>query len=282
MIEPFRPLIHGQKASTGMTSIVVLHGHQLGQVYQRLRIVAALQAILAVSALPFVILTPRLAAATVLLVLVLGAYAAAKGYVAVKHTRVLKQLRLEERFLRDLPRGEKLVALLARDNHLWSSSRLWIGLRALLTQPLPHLLLVDEKRKRIERHYHRAIRDLQPRRFNGYLPAVLGLVGFWHLTWILSGVSGGAFLLTAGLLSGVLALEVLQTGIQWGICHQFTLLEQALCDWTLYNRFELGVSSREKNYVHRLLYQARPWFLAPGTRRVQRSVMVDSALREVA
>src|SRR5690606_27186186 len=117
------------------------------QIYRRLRVVAGVEAVLAIVALPFVVFTPRLAPATVVLVLVLATYAAVKGYVAVKHTRVLKQLRLEERFLHDLPRGERLVALLSRDNHLWSNSRLWIGLRALLAHPLPNLLLIDEKRR---------------------------------------------------------------------------------------------------------------------------------------
>lgn len=265
-----------------MTSIVVLHGHQLCRVFRRLRIVAVGQAMLAICTLPFVVLTPRLTAITVFLVLVLAAYAAAKGYVAARHTGVLKQLRLEERFLRDLPRGETLLALLSRDNHLWSNSRLWIGLRALLVHPVPHLLLVEEKRRRIERNYHRVMRDLQPRRFNWYLLAVLGIAVLWDVSRLQTGGSGGAFLLTAGLLAGILALEVLQSGTQWAVASQFLQLEKALCDWTLYHRFEQGVSMRSKSYVHRLLYQARPWFLSPGTQTVERSMVVESDLREVA
>lgn len=220
-----------------MTSIVVLHGHQLCRVYRRLRLVAVLQAVLALSTLPFIALTPRLTAATVFLVLVIAAYAVMKGYVASKHSRVLKQLRLEERFLRDLPRGEKLFALLSRDHHLWASSRLWVGLRALLDAPVPHLLLVDEKRRRIERHFHRVLRDLQPRRFNWHLVVVLCIAILWDVARIHVGGAGGAFVLTAGLLAAILALEVLQFGTQWSVGTQFLQLEQALCDWTLYHRF---------------------------------------------
>ncbi|HEX7070573.1 MAG TPA: hypothetical protein VF190_07195 [Rhodothermales bacterium] len=267
-----------------MASTVILHGHHLCQAYRRLRFVAMAQGVLAVAVLPFVILTPRLAPATVTLVVILGAYAAVKGYVAVKYERVLKQLRLEERFLRDLPRGEQLVALLTHDHHLWSHSRLWMGLRALLLHPLPHLLLVDEKRRRIERHFHRAMRDPQPRAFNWHALIVLGVILLWDVTRLYEGATGGAFLVTGGILGTMLALEALQSGMQWALGSLYLQLEKALCDWTFQHRFEQGITSFRKHYVHRLLYHSRPWFLSPGTRTVERSVSAyaDSTLREVA
>lgn len=281
ILKPFPPNRH-ENGRTVMTSIVVLHGHQLCQAYRRLRFVAVALAVIAAASLPFIALSTRLVSASIVLVLGLAAYAAAKVYVAVKYTRAGKQLRLEERFLRDLPRGEKLAALLRHDHHLWSSSRLWMGLRSVLTHPLPHLLLVDEKRRRIERHFRRAIRGLQPRAFNWHLVGMLGMILLWDLTRTVDGASGGLLTVVGGAFAVILALEAVQTGIQWALGHQFEQLEKALCEWTLYHRFEQGVTSRDKSYTHQLLYQARPWFLAPGTRTIERTVVMDSRLREVA
>lgn len=265
-----------------MTSILVLHGHQLCQAYRRLRFVAIALSILAASTLPVIVFSPRIVSASIALVLALVAYAAAKVYVAVKYTRALKQLRLEERFLRDLPRGEKLAALLSHDHHMWSSSRLWIGLRSVLTHPLPHLLLVEEKRRRIERHFHRAVRGLAPANFNWHVVALLGIILGWDLARIYQGGAGAPFLVTGGIFAVMLTLETLQSGMQWALDKQFRRLEKSLCEWTLYNRFEQGVTAHGKNYTHRLLYQARPWFLPPGTQTIERTVVVDSSLREVA
>src|SRR5690606_14468205 len=96
------------------------------------------------------------------------------------------------------------------------------------------------------------------------------------------GASGGLLAVVGGAFAVILAFEALQTGIQWALGHQFEQLEKALCEWTLYHRFEQGVTSRDKSYTHQLLYQARPWFLSPGTRTIERTVVMDSRLREVA
>lgn len=265
-----------------MTSVVVLHGQHLCQVFRRLRNVAAAQGLLALVAIPFVIFTPRLAPATIVLVVALAAYVIVKGYAAVRHVDVLKQMRLEERFLRELPRDDQLSGLLSRDNHFWSTSRLWIGLKAVLIQPLPRLLLVEEKRRRIERHFHRAIRDLQPRQLNLHAGAFLAIGMIWHLARALEGATGEGFVMTGVLFAIVLSLEVYQTGVQWMVRHQFTDLERALCEWTMSNRFEQGIPIASKHYVHRLLYQSRPWFLPPGARTVTRTYRFHDALREVA
>lgn len=265
-----------------MTSVVVLHGHHLCQVYRRLRNVAVLQGLLATVLLPVVLLTPRMVPATVMLVLILGCYVLLKTHLTIKHGRVLKQLRLEERFLREVPRGDGLKAWLSMENHLWSSSRLWLGLRSVLMQPLPHLLLVDEKRRRIERHYHRAIRDLQPRRINMHVFFALAAVFLWEASYLLVGAENIAFSLAGALFAGLLMLEAMQTGVQWSAAYQFESLEKALCAWTLANRFEQGMTPKGKGYTHRLLYQARPWFVAPGARKVTSTVRAPGDLREVA
>ena len=265
-----------------MTSVVVLQGHQLCQVYRRLRSVAAVQGVLAVATLPFVLFTPRVIPATVLLVLVLIGYAALKGRSLLRYSHTLKQLRLEERFLKEVTRGNVFQHLVSEHEHLWSTSRLWIGLRAVLLQPLPYLLLIDEKRRRIERHFHRAIRDLQPRKVNLHAPAFLVIVVFWDFARILEAADGVGFVVTAALFATILAFEALQTGLQWTVGRNFADLERALCAWTLANKFEQGFAPSGKHYVHRLLYEARPWFLSAGARTVSRSVRVDEALREVA
>lgn len=247
-----------------------------------MRDLAVAQGLLALAAVPFVIFTPRMAPATIVIVVALGAYAIVKGYAAVRHVDVLKQMRLEERFLRELPRDDQLADLLSKENHFWSTSRLWIGLKAVLTQPLPRLLLVEEKRRRIERHFHRAIRDLQPRPLNLHAGAFFAIAVVWHLARMLEGATGDGFLMTALLFAVVLALEAYQTGIQWLVRGQFTELERALCEWTISNRFEQGFTASSKHYVHRLLYQARPWFLPQGARTVTRTYRFNDALREVA
>jgi len=256
------------------TAALVLHGHHLCQAFRRLGTVHAVQIMLVLGLLPLIVLTPRVVPATVLLVLAMMLYAAVKGRAISRSRHVLKQLRLEENFLRQVHRSEHLLALLNGDGHLWSGSRLWAGLRSILSSPLPDLLHFDEKKRRLQRHYHRAVRDLQPAKYNLEVLVLLLAILFWDSLSDPLFLDAGATSVIAGFWATMLALEALQSGLHWALSHAFEAAESDLAEWTLANRLEHGAEPPGRPYVHHLLYRARPWFLPPRARTVSRSLGV--------
>lgn len=257
-----------------MTAVVVLHGHHLCQVFRRLYTVAAVQVMLALGILPLIVLTPRVVPATVFLVLSLLLYAGLKGRGISRGLNLLKQMRLEENFLRQIRRSEHLRSLLNGEGHVWSSSRLWMGLQSIVSSPLPDLLHADEKLRRLQRHFHRAVRDLQPSSYNLEAAVLVLSILFWEALGDPAMIGAGANQVVAGFWAALLALEALQSGLQWSLGHAFEKMEEALARWTLANELEHGVAPPGRSYVHRLLYHARPWFLQPRARMVSRSVKV--------
>ena len=184
-------------------------------------------------------------------------YVLRKGYLWQRGRRAVRQLRLEEQFLRQGLEPAQLRQCLYGYDHLWSRSLTLQGLQSILASPLPRLLLPQEKKSRILAQYHRVLLPLHLPSFNVDLLLYALFSGIWLF---LTGPQNLSLLPAAALLL-MLAVEGLQALLQRRLHAAFDHAEQSLCHWTLAHRFDDMLSTmRNQLYIHRSLYQVRPWF----------------------
>lgn len=194
----------------------------------------------------------------VLLVLLTGLLVS-KIWQFMRNDRALKQIRLEERFLRQPLDPDLLRRCLSRSEHVWDDSCTLRGLRAVLVKPLPRLMPQREKIEFVRRKYHRVHQRLLPTR------AQLGvIVPLFVLAHIVSDSTLAARpSIAVVVVLALAALEVAQLRTTWLLHGRFRQYENALSRWTLSRpEFQNILAPPVKSYRHDLLYRAAPLFSA--------------------
>ena len=194
---------------------------------------------------------------SLVLLLVLAGYLRRKISQIARARQAVKQLRLEEQFVRHCPAPEHVLTCTRRPNHLWIRSLTLKGLKALLAHPPARRLPLEDQRRYIRHHYIRALTPLWP-------PSILvdllwfAAVGLLLLSFVpeapLQTPSWGV-LAGAGLLLVILVAEIIQVVLQADLQGGFEHLATLLSDWTLSQPLEETLL-REKTYRHTALYRS--------------------------
>lgn len=232
--------------------------------YRRSRYFSILQCISGLGLIPMLIYAPRYPAARNIALVLLGCYLIRQIVQGLRAHFGIKQLGLEEHFIRHIHDPDRLHQCLRTDDHLWGRSVILQSLRRLLAQPVPGLLLIEEKQQHAAEHYRRAFRRIRPAASWLDLLLLLLLGGVLAFTPLIP-IDLHALMFQSGLMA--LALTVLAEGSQcWEqrrMAYHFTQLSEALGTWTLTRqRTEEAHHGSRKPYGHTLLYQAPPWFIA--------------------
>ena len=240
-----------------MSFAVVKPVIQLRETYRRFMWIALTGGLLAAGLSSLLFYPSYSTQRAVLLGPLLLVYVLRKGYLWQRGRQAVRQLRLEEQFLRQGLEPAQLRQCLYGYDHLWSRSLTLQGLQSILDNPLPRLLRPQEKKKRIRTQYHRVLLPLRLPAFNLDLTLCLLFFG----TWLFLVGPQNLSLLSAAAPLLMLTVEGLQAVFQRRLHAAFDHAEQSLCHWTLAHRFDEMLSTmRNQLYIHRSLYQVRPWF----------------------
>ncbi|MCH8960467.1 MAG: hypothetical protein IH820_03890 [Bacteroidetes bacterium] len=194
---------------------------------------------------------------SLVLLLVLVGYLRRKVGQIVRARQAVKQLRLEEQFVRHCPAPKHVLTCTRRPNHLWTRSLTLKGSQALLAHPPAPRLPLEDQRRYVRHHYIRAFTPLWPPSTPVDLLwfAALGLFWFWFVPEALLQAPSLGVLACAGLLLVILVAEIIQVVLQADLRGGFEHLATLLSDWTLAQPLELH-TIREKTYRHTALYRA--------------------------
>ena len=172
---------------------------------------------------------------SLVLFLVLVGYAQRKMGRMAQARRTVKQLRLEEQFVRHRPASRHMLTCTRRPTHLWTHSLTLKGLKALLAHPPARRLPVEDKQRYVQRHYLRAFTPLRP----SLLPvdllwlSALGLLWLWFAPAALLQAPPPEVLAGAGLLLIILVAEIVQIVLQADLRSGFEHLASLVSEWTL-------------------------------------------------
>ena len=197
---------------------------------------------------------------------VLAGYLWRKGRQILRARRTVKQLRLEEQFVRHRPASTHLLTCTRRPNHLWTHSLTLKGLKAMLENPPPRRFSVKDQQHLVRRHYLRSFAPLWPSPFPVDLLwlAAVGLLWLWLIPDAYLQAPAPTVLAGAGLLLLILVGEIIQVVLQADLRGGFTHLTSLLSEWTLVQPFEETLQTvREKPYRHTSLYRASIPALTP-------------------
>lgn len=241
--------------------------HKLRAAFRHHRAAALLQGAAGLALLILLLYSAHPGPAAALLVgLLLAAYGGRKLHRLVHARRSAQQLRLEEEFLRHGPPEAHLRQCLAQADHLWASSLILQGLRRILARPLPHLLTPEAKRQRLARSYGRAFESLRPPTFGPDLLLLIGAAAAWEMSAPPDTAARPLLDPALAVACAALTLELVQAALSLRMRRLFEAFAEALGAWTLQEAFEEKLRTPEKPYVHRLLYEASPWFTSPPRR----------------
>lgn len=214
----------------------------------------------AVGLIPLALYMPRDDWSRYVLLSLVCLYAGRKIVQFINARGSLKQLSMEEHFLRYGSSGRRVQKCVQNDDHMWTRSGIVSGLKAISSRRLPGDLMADEKRNRIYQGYRQAFRALLPRL------AVLdaGLVAAVGITMVLVPtiqVNLGTMMFLAGFVALALSgtVEVARWFVDRQLAEALDRWFNALSDWTLRERFE-NLQFQSDAYSHRLLYFTQPWF----------------------
>lgn len=202
-----------------------------------------------------------------LFALAIGSYTARKIAQFLRNDRVLKQIRLEERFFRQQMDGPMLGRCVRRSEHLWDDSLTLRGLRAVLARPIPRLFSETERSRQVQEKYHAVFRKLRPAIVTADLLLPIG--GIMWLAVRSLPLDPPVWLSLA--IAALVALTVLEIGrIRAALLvrKRFESYERALSLWTLGHADipTLFNTPRRSGYRHELLYRADPVY-SVGARR---------------
>ncbi|ARA92996.1 hypothetical protein AWN76_007375 [Rhodothermaceae bacterium RA] len=201
-----------------------------------------------------------------LVALLLFGYFGRKVFQIYRSIRTLRQLRLEQAFVRHADRLAKRRQCLHRCDHLWNRSYILTALRAVAARPMPRLLLAEKRLQHVADHIHRGLHPLRFGRLN--LDLLLLLLALGHLAVTPLSASGPLLLALFAGTAALLLAEMLQSVLLWRLHRNLHTLEATLGTWTLHGPFSEALHEPErKPYVHTLLYRDRPWFSAPASVR---------------
>ncbi len=195
---------------------------------------------------------------SLVLLLVLAGYLWRKISQITRTRQAVKQLRLEEQFVRHCPAPEHVLTCIRRPTHLWRRSLTLKGLKALLAHPPARRLPLEDQRRYVRYHYIRAFTPLWSRFIlvDLLLLAAVGLLWLWFVPEALLQAPSLEVLAGAGLLLVILVAEIIQVVLQADLRGGFEHLATLLSDWTLAQPLE-EILLREKTYRHTALYRAK-------------------------
>lgn len=214
----------------------------------------------AIGLVPLALYMPRDAWSRYVLLSLVCLYAGRKIVQFVGARGALKQLSMEEHFLRYGAAGRRVQKCVRNDDHMWTRSSIVSGLKAIANSRLAGNLMADEKRQRIYRRYRKAFRALWPR----LAVADAGLVGAIAITMALAPtieVNLRTVMFLAGFVALALAgfVELARWFVNRQLAEGLDRWLGALSDWTLRECLH-KLHHRPEAYSHQLLYFTQPWF----------------------
>ena len=244
-----------------MVSNVLAAAAILRQHFRRLRIIGLLGTAASVGLVPLILHVPESQIAVYFLLSIVCLFAGRKVVQFFRAHRSLKQLAMEEHFLRYGATGGSVQKCVENDEHMWTRSRILQGLKEMAAQRIPNNMMIEEKHRRILQRYRQA--------FEKMLPAV-GLVDLTLLAMLLvilliapkDEIGFRSLPFIAGILAYVVAIlaETVHLLVNRQLREGLERLFYSLSEWTV--REGLEALSRSGAYSHQLLYFAQPWFAA--------------------
>lgn len=235
------------------TAILRLH-------FRRLRWVGLLGALAALGLVPLALFMPRTDWWRYVVLSLVCLYTGRKVVQFFKARSALKQLSMEDHFLRYGSSGRQIQKCVENAEHMWTRSRILAGLKVIAERRMPSDLLLDEKRQRIYYRFRHAFRPMMPR------VAVLDLgllaaISVAMATAPAVAIDFRAVIFQAGFLALALsvAAEVSHLMVNRQLKGTLERLFNSLSDWTVREGLE-AVYVHSGAYSHRLLYFAQPWF----------------------
>ena len=249
------PTLSAQRSS--MSRRIVAHLAALRHQIRRIEQATIVGTVALVPCAAILMMTSGMHWSSLVLLLVLVGYLRRKVGQIVRARRAVKQLRLEEQFVRHRPAPKHVLTCTRRPNHLWAQSLTLKGLKALFANPPARRLPVEDKQRYIRRHYIRSFNPLWPSRIPVDLLwfSALGLFWLWVVPEALLQAPSSGVLAGVGLLLVILGAEALQIVLQADLRGGFEHLATLLSDWTLAQPFTLHMV-REKPYRHTSLYRS--------------------------
>lgn len=248
-----------------MTSTLLIEAARLRQTFRRQRFLTIVEGLALVGMLPLCLSVPRADGARTLAVVVLAVYAALKAVQFDRSHRSVKQLRLEEHFLRFAHDAAHLRRCLRWRHHLWDRSHIVQTLQ-LMALSKPGVLRPEVLQRRVHHQYERAFRAHHPPRL------VMESLLFAGLMLALFVPSRVAFsfehvLFQAGSLALVLLAGASLT--HWILLYRarghFSRFLALLAAWTLEEPLgSLMPEAEGRDYAHTVLYRAAAWTTAAG------------------
>lgn len=242
-----------------MVSNVLAATAILRQHYRRLRSIGLLGSITALGLVPLALYMPRPDWARYTLLSLVCLYAGRKAVQFLRARIALKQLSMEEHFLRYGCNEGRVEKCIETDEHLWTRSFILMGLKGVMAHPITTDMVGDEKRNRVYRQFKSSFKTLAPP--HAILDASLLLAALVILSVVPSiGVDLRAILFQAGFLAFAVAgvAEASHLMVHRRLIETLPRFFTALTDWTIREAFHAAV---EASYSHRLLYFAQPWFV---------------------
>ena len=247
-----------------MVSNVLAAAAILRQHYRRMWSIGLLGSLTALGLVPLALYMPRVAWARYVLLLLACLYAGRKSVQYFRARGALKQLSMEEHFLRYGSSDRQVQKCIESDENLWTKSCTLAAIKTMAPRRLPEELLSQEKRDRIMAIYRRTFRRLIPQ--NAVLDLwCLGGIAFVIVIAPTITVDMRAVMFQAGFLSLALAVaaEASHLFVNRRLGEALRRLFDTLIDWTLSREF-VGLATKSPAYSHHLHYFAPPWFASGG------------------
>jgi hypothetical protein len=244
-----------------MLTILLAALAHLRQVFRRHRLLALVEGLAAVGLLPLLSFASRFAWIRGLVVALLVVQGVRSVLLFVRADAALRQLHLEEAFLRASHDPLTLRQSLRDRDPGGRPSRILQGLRAARSRPMPGLL-AEERRQRLYQMYRHAFQRYNPGRPYTAL-VVVGLVGAGLVAASPLRLPPPTFPFLSGVLALLLSIAaagaslVLRLQAARRLDH-FTL---ALAEWTLSEPLADALyRPAGQGYAHTVHYQAPSWF----------------------
>ena len=214
---------------------------------------------------------------SIVLALILMGYTHRKLRQVFWARRTVKQLRLEEQFVRHGPTPEQVLPCTRRYDHLWTRSLTLKGLKMMIERSSGSSLPAETSNSPIDAHFTGAFKTLRPSPWPGALIwfAALALGWLWLVPDALlqdmpPHVFAGLALLLLILVAEVVQ-QILRADLRDGLDHFLTLLGA----WIQTRAFDTAFGTlREKPYRHTALY--RSWVFPRPVRRANKSTALST------
>ncbi|MEX0748090.1 MAG: hypothetical protein WD275_08835 [Rhodothermales bacterium] len=247
-----------------MVSNVLAAAAILRQHYRRLRSIGLLGSLTALGLVPLALYMPRVMWTQYILLSLVCLYAGRKTVQFFRSRGALKQLSMEEHFLRYGSTDGQVRKCIENEANLWTRSCILAALKEVAPRRLPEELLFDQKKDRVFGVYRRSFRQIIPHTSHLDLLLLCGILLIVFAAPMIE-IDPRAVMFQAGFLAlGMAAVaEVSHVFVTRRLSGSLHRLFDSLSTWTL-GRGLVGLTSRSPAYAHHLHYFAHPWFASGG------------------